>query len=278
MRMKKIMIIAVAAIALVACSKTFDHNKSATEGNAIGFSTWAETLTKARTAGTSEFGDGDAFVVEGIKNPGESQSVVFNNESVSTTDGTTWSYTNTRYWDLDATSYMFYAVSSPDTPLTLGTDGKIAATSVTFSGENNDILLADAVPVTPTYGNPVHFNFKHIGALVDLKVKKTPALATATVSITDMQLEKIDGSGKVAVTGYSSNVPTVAWTDLDGNTTYTRTSGVTDVTLPTNVATDGTDYLINTLVVIPQTLGNTKILKISYKIKDAANNENIFTD
>jgi len=280
MRMKKLMLFAVAALALASCSKTFDTGKS--EGSAIGFGTWAETLTKARAAGASTFVSGDSFNVEGFKTLAGSPVTVFDDVAVNY-DGSKWAYENTRFWDSNATSYTFFAVSSPNTALTFGADGKIAATAVTFAGNNNDILLANSVEVLPAnYKSdvPVALVFKHIGSLVDLKVKKSAGLNTAgaTVAITAVSLEKIDGAGKVAVTGYSTNVPTVAWTELDGNTTYTNASGVTPVaTLPTNVGTTGDD-LINTLVVIPQTLADTKILKISYTIKDAANNVNTFTD
>ncbi len=278
--MKKLMIFAVAAIALVACSKEFDTNKSASNGTAIGFNTWAEQLTKARTAGASTFGNGDSFKVEGFKTLAGSPVTVFNDVTVSTTNGSTWTYDNTRFWDSNATSYTFFAVSSPNTALTFAADGKIAATAVTFSGENNDILLANSVDVNPPYSStPVALTFKHIGALVDLKVKKSAALntANATVAISGVTLEKIDGTGNVAVTGYTSNVPTVAWTDLDGNTSYGITSGVVDCTLPSDVGTTGDD-LINTLVVIPQTLGDAKIIKISYTITDADSNVNTFTN
>lgn len=284
MRMKKIMIFAVAALTLAACSKTFDHNKVASEGNAIGFGTWAEQLTKVRTAGASTFGNGDSFKVEGFKTLAGSPVTVFDDVTVSTTDGSTWTYENTRFWDSNATSYTFFAVSSPNTALTFAADGTIAATTVTFSGENNDILLANSVPVLPAnYKSdvPVALVFKHIGALVDLKVKKSAGLntANATVAITGVTIEGVSDEATVAVTGYSTNVPTVAWASLanSDNSTYGITSGAVDCTLPGNVGTTGDD-LINTLVVIPQELGDTKILKISYTITDAAGTVNTFTN
>ena len=52
MRMRKLMILAaVAAIAATACTKTFEVEP--TPGNAIGFGTWANTLTKASHAAGS---------------------------------------------------------------------------------------------------------------------------------------------------------------------------------------------------------------------------------
>lgn len=286
MRMKKIMILAVAAVALAACTREFDTNKSASNGTAIGFNTWAEQLTKARAAGASTFGAGDSFNVEGFKTlPGDPSSTnvtVFNDVPVTTTDGTNWTYDNTRFWDSNATSYTFFAVSSPTTALTFAADGTIAATAVTFSGENNDILLANSVEVTPPYSStPVALTFKHIGALVDLKVKKSAALntANATVAITGVTIEGVSDEATVAVSGYSTNVPTVDWDSLanSDNSTYGITSGAVDCTLPSDVGTTGDD-LINTLVVIPQTLTDAKILKISYTITDAASTVNTFTN
>ena len=278
MSMKKAVLFAAAALSLVACGKTYLDEPVAQ--NSIGFNTWTNNLTKAatRTAGDSDFVDGDSFVVEGVKTIENTPSVVFDNVPV-TKNGTDWKYDNTRYWDSKASAYAFYAVSSPNTTLSFGTEGKIVATEVTFSGEDNDILLANSVNVAPAnFGKPVDFLFKHIGALVDLKVKKDAALNDATVAITGVSFEKIDGTAKFAVTGYSSNVPTVEWTNRDGNTSYNNNSGVVKVeTLPNNVPTTATD-LINKLVVIPQTLTNTKLLKISYEITDGAGNVNTFNN
>ena len=284
MRMKKLMILAVAAIALVACSKEFDTNKSASNGAAIGFNTWAEQLTKARTQGSSDWTDEDTFNVEGFKTINAVNTTVFNDVPVTYDESEDeWGYDDIRYWDSNASGYTFFAVSSPTTALTFAADGTIAATAVTFSGENNDILLANSVDVAPANflsNVPVAFTFKHIGALVDLKVKKTAALADATVAVTDVALEGVDDEATVAVTSYSTNVPAVAWASLanSDNSTYTRTSGVVDVTLPADVEDDGSDYLINTLIVIPQTLADTKTLKLTYSITDGAGNTNTFTD
>jgi len=273
--MKQALFLAVTALTLAACAKTYEVEPEI--GSAIGFKTWANGMTKARTAGTSTFGNGDSFKVEGYKTISGNNVNVFNNTDVTTTDGTNWTYTNTRYWDSQATSYTFFAVSSPNTTLTFGANGTIAATDVTFSGKNNDILVANSVEVSAPYTtDPVHFVFKHIGAMVDLKVKKAAALSDATVAITGVSLENIDGSGKVAVSGYSTNVPTVAWTNLT-TTSYTNESGVESVaTLPTDVTT-ATD-LIKKLIVIPQELGDTKVLSISYTITDGAGNTNTFED
>ena len=282
MRMKKLLIIAAAALLAAACAKTYEVKE--TTPPAIGFGSWSELFTKARTQGSSTWTNGDTFIVEGFKTVDSTPSTVFNDVTVTYDSAEDeWGYTGTRFWDSNASGYTFFAVSSPTTTLSFESDGKINATAVTFNGENNDILLANSVEVAPANFKsdvPVAFNFKHIGALVDLKVKKAATLAGATVAISSIALEGIDDEATIAVSGYSSNVPTVDWGSLanDDNSTYGRTSGVVDVTLPTDVKDDGTDYLINTLIVIPQTLTDTKTLKITYTITDAANNVNTFTD
>ena len=273
MRMKKIMILAVAAIALVACSRTFETHQA--NEPAIGFGTWAETLTKVRTQGTSEFGSGDTFSVEGFKTVGGTPTTVFDDVTVSTENGTTWTYENTRFWDSSASSYDFYAVS-PAGALTFEDDGTINATEIVFSGKNNDILLADAVNVTPPYSSSaVNLSFKHIASLVDLKVKKTSTLNTATVNVSSVSITGVDVSGKVAVPSYPSSIPGVSWSDqVTGS--YGPTSGVSNAAVPTDVSTSGDD-LIKQLIVMPQTLTDTRKLVISYTITDAAGNVNTFS-
>ena len=162
--MKKIMIFAVAALTLAACSKTFDNNKVASEGNAIGFGTWTETLTKAvadptnpRVQGTSYFRTGDGIVVYGSKTDTDPDpdvtSVVFNGiDVVATAEGgdptaaTAWDYNNHRFWDTNAESYTFFAVSPKEklaTTTTTATDGAFVTSVMSKSGS---LHLRQGVP------------------------------------------------------------------------------------------------------------------------------------
>lgn len=285
MRMKKLMIFAVAAIALVACSKEFDTNKSASNGTAIGFNTWAEQLTKARTQGSSTFVSGDDFAVYGYKVlSGPTNSEVFDDVVVSTTNGTTWTYDETRFWDQAATSYTFYAVS----PAAIGTaatvtvqTGAIASASITFAGNDNDILVADEKTVAQAnYGEDVAMQFNHIASLVDFKVKKHTNLGNAVLAITSFGLSNMDNIGTFAVSSYTSTHPDVVWTATGHTGAYSNTSGVTSVaTLPTDVTTSG-DFLINNLVAMPQTFrtdSNIQTVSIEYTITDESSNVSTYT-
>ena len=233
--MKKIMIFAVTFLTLAACSKTFDHSKAATEGNAIGFGTWAETLTKAvadptnpRVQGTNYFRQGDGIVVYGSKTDTDPDpdvtSVVFNGvDVVATAEGgdpvaaTTWDYNNHRFWDSNAESYTFFAVSPKNnlaTTTTTAIDGAFVTKSLEFTGATNDILVADKVVVekgtgaSTTYFNSygtVNLVFNHAAALVDLNVKKSPALNDATVKISAIAFENVKKKGVLELTSAKYN-------------------------------------------------------------------------
>lgn len=271
MLMKKIMILAaVAAIAATACTKTFEAVQ--TQGSSVGFGTWANVLTKARTAGSSTFASGDDFNVYGFKTISAANTTVFNGDVVSY-DGTDWTYTNLRFWDPNASSYTFYAVSPAGLVATANAQtGAFTSSSVTFAGNDNDVLVADKKAVANAdFNNPVNLSFNHIASLVDFKVKKHSEIAAATVAVTSFQISNIDNTGtfSVADTYATSNHPDVTW-NATARGTYSNTSGVTSVaTLPSNVSTDGSDFLINHLVAMPQTFRtaeNKQTVTIEYTI------------
>lgn len=299
MRMKKLMILAVAAIALAACSRTFEKHE--TEGVAIGFGTWTEVLTKVRTQGDNNFTNGDDFAVYGFKTlAGPTNSVVFPTTTttvVNTTDGTTWRYSPTRFWDQAASSYTFYAVSpaaiataalTADANNINAETGAITSASIAFSGKNNDILVADKKVVTKTgspaafANSPVPLVFNHIASLVDFKVDKDTNLGNATLGITSFSITNIDSEGTFNVsTAYTDNHPVVTWTPT-ARAEYTNTSGVNEIDpLPTNVAsTVGAEFVIKNLVVMPQSFrtdSNIQTVNIGYSITDEASNVSNYT-
>lgn len=298
MRMKKILILAVAATALVACAKSIDRNQATTQ--AIGFGTWAEHPTKARGITDAAFSDGDKFNVFGSKVlPGAATpSVVFNGDEV-TLDGT-WTYAPPRYWDAGATGYTFYAISPAG--LVTGLDatakqtaaktGVFTTDEIEFDGTvAKDVLISKKTPVAPAaYNTPVNLDFQHVASLLDVKVKKSFALKDATVKVTAISLENIIYKGTFAVSSYVAdagdnlNKPVVAianWTPATtgstNNFTGTVASGGTELlqygyASVTGEALSGSDqYFWQNFVVMPQTLvvptgTNPQQIKISYTI------------
>lgn len=298
--MKKLMILAaVAAIAATACTKTFEVEP--TPANAIGFGSWANTLTKAeaRVQGTNTFLAGDTFAVYGYKDKTSSAPVTIFNDVVVTASGApiSWDYTNHKFWDTNYDSYTFFGVS----PSAVGTaatvnpqTGEITSASITFDGNNYDILVADKTTVnkgsSPYFNNygAVNLTFNHVASLVDIKAKKTPALNTATVSVSAISLTQIEKTGVLTVSAaYTDSHPVATWSST-AKGTYGPANGVTpvDISTPITIATDTTfpaadaSYepaaatdLINSLVVKPQTFGTSGVaesqqLTITYTIDD----------
>ena len=244
--MKKLMILAVAAIALAACSKTYEvKHVKATE---IGFGTWAESLTRAisdpRTAGTNAFGVGDSFAVYGYKDMSDDSdpNTVFDDVEVEmTVAGTpgTWTYSPIRFWDKNYDKYIFYAVS----PSSVGTaatvnpqTGEITSASIVFAGNNKDILVAEKKTVLKaSYNTQVEMKFNHVASLVDFKLAKASNLHDATVTVTSFTLGNIQTTGVMTVDDdYDATVyggtygPVVSWSNT-ATGSYLPANGVTPV-------------------------------------------------
>ena len=246
MRMKKLMILAVAAIGLVACSKTFEVTPTAE--TPIGFGSWTETLTKSitdpRVAGTNTFGVGDSFAVYGYKDKSDNSdpNTVFDDVAVEMTAvgvPGTWTYTPPRYWDMNYDKYIFYAVSpsSAGTSATVNPQtGAITSASIVFAGNNNDILVADKETVlNANFKQKVQLDFNHVASLVDFKIAKAPNLHDATVKITSFSLENIQTTGVLTVSAdYNATVyggtagPVATWSST-ATGSYLPAAGVTPV-------------------------------------------------
>ena len=251
MRMKKYLILAVtAAIVAVGCTKTFEATP--TPQPAIGFGTWLEHLTKAeaRVQGTSTFLAGDTFAVYGSKTraSGDPTVVTVFDDDVVEKGASAWDYTNHRFWDSDYEHYIFYGVS----PSAIGTaatvnaqTGAITTAGITFAGDDNDILIAEKKTVDkgsdPYFNNygTVNMVFNHAASLVDIKVKKAPSLASATVTVSALALENIQNAGVLtigsdeytkttATSSTAANIIVGSWSST-GTGSYGPTSGVTKV-------------------------------------------------
>ena len=282
--MKRYITIVAVAIAALSCSKTYDVNPASRQE--IGFGTWAENLSRARVQGSSTFASGDDFAVYGSKTvtSPSSTTTVFDDVTVSY-DGSAWTYSNPRYWDASTDSYTFFAVS----PAVVGTaatvtpnTGVISSASITFAGNDNDILVADKKTVEKAhYAETVALVFNHIASLVDFKVKKASGIGSDVLAITSFSITNIDNAGTFAVSdAYTSTHPVVTWTASAHAGDYDNTEGVTSVTLPTDVSNSTPDFLINNLIAMPQTFrtsGDSKqTVNIAYTITDGASNVSTF--
>ena len=292
MRMKKLIILAAAAIAAVACSRTFDTAPA--KEQAIGFGTWAETLTKATVENT--FDVNDHIGVFGVKTKSATNTTVFNNVDVKKTAASpeTWTYSPKQYWDLNAVSYTFFAVSpyaATGYIVDPATGAVSASPTIAFAGKDSDILVAQKAVVNKTDGagnfnsyDAVPLVFNHMAALLDVKVKMSADLYAqgAEVKITDVKLLNIDSEGTYTVTGGFTTAPTPDWTSTGTKATYNYTKGFVDATTALNVnIANGTPTIINKLVVLPQTFRTTgterQQIQIAYKLKQTGGEDVQYT-
>ncbi|MBO4466398.1 MAG: fimbrillin family protein [Bacteroidales bacterium] len=304
--MKKLMILAVAAIALVACSKTFDTG-NASEGRAISLGTWTGTMTKAPL---TTFAVNDIFDVFGYKWKGTVGSQtnpedVFDGTDVKQTSSGVWEYAGInsqkmKYWDASYAGYTFFAVF-PAGQLAAeagGADytqaGDFTTNQQTYDGSNEKILVAKKNTVeNGSFGNTVQLHFNHTASLVDFQFKKHSDLTNTAVSVTAFGLSNIRTTGTYTVASYDgSNNPVGAtvdgvvglgWTP-DGTPTVNATpaAGVyalASAATSAAAATANVDLLTN-LVLMPQkfaTGAGAQSLHIEYTITDENSQVNTYT-
>lgn len=307
MRMKKLMILAVAAIAAIACSRTYDTAPASEK--AIGFGTWTDVMTKRTDAAATTFAADDNFNVFGSKVLSGTPSVVFNGDVVTASgDPITWTYSPARFWDPSATGYTFYAISpagllpegmTNEQKTTAATTGAFTTAEIVFDGTvAKDVLVAKQTPVAPAaYNTTVKLDFQHVGTLLDLKVKKSYTLKDATVEVTALSIENIKYKGTYSVATYTDNKPDVAianWAataDLQTFDTATSTPatiaayGYDDASVadPENPVNGTATAFFTNFVIMPQTLvaageTNPQRIKISYKITTGVGEVTTHTD
>ena len=297
--MKKILIFAVAVLAAVACSRTYEVKETASVP--IGFGTWTETLTKVPK---TDFAVNDIFDVFGYKWKGAEESqtdatTVFDGIDVKKTDATTWTYAGigsqtAKYWDPSFAGYTFYAAYPNDILSTAPPQtGLFITNELTYDGLNEQLLIADKkTVVSGNNGNAVDLKFEHCGALVDFKFKKHSDLQNCAVSVTSFSLANIRTKGTFEVASYdgSSNKPvgaTVAsvtglgWTPDDANTVNTTGTPYAISSAATSAANATAQVdLISNLVVMPQqfaTGDGAQTFTIEYTITDESSQVNTYT-
>ncbi len=292
-----IFFIAAALLAAVSCSKIYDATPVTTDNTPIGFGTWTENLTKASVNNT--FDVNDNFKVWGEKLVGTTHTTVFDGVTVTKTAASpeTWNYVTKQYWDLSATSYTFYGVSPAADGYTVNpTTGAITASpTITFTGKDSDILVAQQKVVNKTDGSgnfngfsEVPMTFNHAAALLDVKVKISAGLvaAGAHVQVSSIALQNISTEGTFTVGGGYTTAPTPEWTPSTPAAGTTKSfgpaNGFTDASSRLDTDLDATGaVLIEKLVVMPQNFRTSgefiQQLQIAYNITQAGGSANNFT-
>ena len=271
--MKKVIFFAAIAAIAVSCAKTNEVNPGT--GQAIGFDTWTSNLTRSTH---TPFATGATFDVYGYKQVGETKTTVFEGDDVTLGSNGSWNYAGIRFWDRTTDSYTFYAISPAGiTSSASAQTGLLVTNDITFGGKNGDVLVAKKNEVLKSnYGLTVDLDFVPQAALFDLKFKKAKNLKEAELTINSVAIKNIETKGHLSVSSYDgTKKPVVAWTLATPSVTadFDNTHGLTAVSVPVSIATgvdfgiDNSRFLINNLIVMPQTLTNGgQQLEINYTV------------
>ncbi len=263
--MKKIFLLAaVTAVALSSCSKNEVCVNPADAANAIGFSTYVGSATKA-TAETT-FENKDVFAIKAYYTAQKEITATdvklasFVDNQIVETDGTDWNYSPIKYWPNntgDKVSFFAVTDATSAAPATLNVSG--TATSFTIAGPATDIMIASALNVTKQDA-AVSFVFQHTMAQLNFTAKLAKALLTdsetddeTTVKVKSLTVDY--GTAKIAGNGTFTYDNTTVNSGSWGEGASTRTADVFDAaaTAPSNTGI-GTELTNSEATVIGEPL------------------------
>lgn len=167
--MKKIIFGAMAAVALLACSKdqVIEQNRANDE---ITFSVVAENQTKAAAVYCANHMIGEFYVYATHDN-----AWYFQNDHIKNVDGKWLTEGNTRYWGTG--SHDFYAILNGEMTVT-GVDKTPETPYVDFTtkadvNDQVDLVYAVATDYTKDMEKAVALNFRHALSQIEFKAKNT---------------------------------------------------------------------------------------------------------
>ena len=215
--MKKLLLSALALVALVACNND-EVVRHETESFITFGDSFVENKTRAAVDPSTTTATIDAFDVWGLMNT--SNGLVFNQERVTRgTEG--WSYENTQYWTPED-NYYFHAISPvDDANIVVTTEnmlntyglGNIAFTNV--DGTTDLLYASKHVETTdeyPYYNQNVTLQFMHLLSKIKFTFKNGFTNNNASLAITNIKiidapaLGNIDVNGEAGRPGYVWNI------------------------------------------------------------------------
>lgn len=256
---KNLLLLGVAVAALSSC--TNNEVIEMAENRAIGFESFVGKPTKAVT----EITDAGirSFCVYGGYND---MTHVFNNQEVTSKNGTEWSYTPTRYW-VAGEIYKFAAYAPKEVGNYIETDftnGHLNVTDyVSNSSSQYDLIYSGGVTKTPTVSEEgtVGFTFNHLLSMIKFTFKSKFG---KDVSVTISDLKVYGMNSKATFTGNTGTWG--AATDAIAAPGFTELSENTVAEIPSS----GSETTAESaqFVVIPQTSPD---VTVSFKatVKDA---------
>lgn len=231
MKMEKLALSIAGVLLLTACADKQGEEPQA-DTSAIGFAT---SVTRSATGPVSGFAAGDGFDVwaqmvmtdaGGAPLTG-TPLTVFTEEPVSTTDGSAWSYVNTKFWEVaDYTFAAIFPAEVNGASVTFGTAGNPVFSIANYNATANyDLMTASQTVSYRGTASPVQLQFDHLLSRVSIAGRAE----NGNVTINSITLTGVSESGSYdSASGWSglatgsgftaSNIRlTGATTDVIGN-------------------------------------------------------------
>lgn len=242
---KGLMMLGVAAIALASCTQ--NEVMEVAESRAIGFNTFVGNTTKAIMTDEafrefSVFGGYDDELMNVFGENKEGDNV---GQSVTSTNGTTWTYSPTKYWTPEK-DYTFQAYS-PSTA-----NGEPSAKGVNIKGftadGQTDLLVSNVASMNGSDADPISLTFRHILSLIQFKFSTT--INGAEITISDLKVNGLPNTGDYTNAGTNGT-----WAPTSGTGVYNLT--VADKVTIKNAQTS------TYAMILPQ---NPKDLTVTFKV------------
>ena len=237
--MKKLFLMSMAAVALLASCSNDETVEMAPNNNAIGFASFVDKSTKATDLTLANLGSIEVYGWRG-------SDCIFNKQKVevNATSGV-GTYTPLKYWEAGYT-YTFEAFA-PFDKQNVSILAKKDGSQITFTNDAvTDLLHAKAADVTtasPLSDQPsaVSFTFKHLLSRVKFTFKNTfPANAAAKITVTNVKITNAYKTGVITPAATDA-----AWTvsNNDLEVSFASTD-VADLVAGTGAAATEHMYLI----------------------------------
>lgn len=242
--MKELVLSIAGALLLTACADKQGEEPQA-DTSAIGFAT---SVTRSATGPVSGFAAGDGFDVWAqmvMTDAGGSPLTVFTEEPVSTTDGSAWSYVNTKFWEVaDYTFAAIFPAEVNGASVTFGTAGNPVFSIANYNATANyDLMTASQTVSYRGTASPVQFQFEHLLSRVSIAGRAE----NGNVTINSITLTGVSESGS-----YDS---ASGWSGLAAGNGFTAS----------NIQLNGTTAdVIGNKLMIPQPVGGMEV-SVNYK-------------
>ncbi len=258
--MKKLFLLSMAAVAMLASCSNDEMVEQQAEGIAIGFDAFVDNGTRSVDPSFNNENNKPAFNVWGWANDVQ----IFNGEGVSNVG----EYTNTQYW-VSNTTYKFLAIAPQKiTPsiTAAAEESSYPSAAISFTNDGvTDLVYAyeNRTVATELPTEKVGFTFSHALAKVKVSFKNELSSPVSRLEITDLSIN-VDKAATAAISK-TGNASSVVWSGLSENVDLTLgVAGSTSATAADAIEQNDTESSYYERLVIPN---NTANYTISFKVR-----------